>query len=631
MAIPLPPNPSIKHLKKQAKTLFKAWQTRDEAAMRRIQTHHPQLINQPLSAVSTFDFRLTDAQLVIARDYGFSSWNRLKASIESLTGTLADSLQQFRLAVLAQDVEKVKQLFQQYPALSQHVNVSIFDFDGVDPSVPGVHHSTALDRAAFHGFAEIVRLLLQQPHPPIDVLNEFGGTPLSTAVYGLSHSARRDGNFPATIEALIEAGSKIDPQWLPTGSKAVDALLSKFLNQRETSLSDSTVFDEAVQTIINGNADRLKVLLKQNSELIRARSTSQYHVTLLHYVAANGVEDDLQKTPANAVEIARILLDAGAKVDALADTYGGDTAQTPLALLVSSIHPATAGVQADLVRVLCEAGAAVNGLNDDGLPMATALAFRYPAAADMLAVCGAGVDNLIFAAAVGRLDQVRSRFDETGSLIDQPYRIATIQNEKGWRGTTLFPSDDPQIYMTQAFTCACMGGHIPVAEFLLQKGVGVNAAPRYQQTGLHEAALQGHLDMVKFLIGQGADASIRENQFNGTPAGWADHGGHGAVKNYLLQHYQPDMVDAAAFGLVNRVKTLLDNHPQSANGEDGQGRPLREAASRGDEAIVRLLLENGANPNLATSQGSTALDYALHYGQTRVADLLRQHGGQPGS
>ena len=45
----------------------------------------------------------------------------------------------------------------------------------------------------------------------------------------------------------------------------------------------------------------------------------------------------------NAVAIATMLLDAGAGVDVLADTYGGGVAQTTLNLLVSSAHPAHAG------------------------------------------------------------------------------------------------------------------------------------------------------------------------------------------------------------------------------------------------------------------------------------------------
>ena len=151
----------------------------------------------------------------------------------------------------------------------------------------------------------------------------------------------------------------------------------------------STTFEEAVRTIITGNATALKGLLQEAPGLIAARSASGHRATLLHYVAANGVEDELQKTPANAVEIARILIEAGAEVDALADTYGGGTNQTTLCLLVSSCHPAEAGLQPALAQVLCDAGAAVNGVADDGAPLATALMFSYTRSVDVLVQCGA--------------------------------------------------------------------------------------------------------------------------------------------------------------------------------------------------------------------------------------------------
>ena len=107
-------------------------------------------------------------------------------------------------------------------------------------------------------------------------------------------------------------------------------------------------------------------------------------------MAANGIEDELQRSPANAVEITRTILAAGAEADALAQTYGGGTAQTTLCLLVTSIHPARAGVQADVVKLLVAAGAQAEGLEDDGLPLMSALRFGYGVAAEMLVSCGPG-------------------------------------------------------------------------------------------------------------------------------------------------------------------------------------------------------------------------------------------------
>src|SRR5262249_17555376 len=143
-------------------------------------------------------------------------------------------------------------------------------------------------------------------------------------------------------------------------------------------------FEAAAEAIVGGDEATLAALLL-DPELASARSARRHHATLLHYVAANGVEDFRQKSPPNAVAIATLLLDAGAAVDALADTYGGGPAQTTLNLLVSSVHPARAGVQVALVELLADRGAALEGLAGDGSPLLTALSFGYPAAAEALA------------------------------------------------------------------------------------------------------------------------------------------------------------------------------------------------------------------------------------------------------
>jgi len=74
--------------------------------------------------------------------------------------------------------------------------------------------------------------------------------------------------------------------------------------------------------VVGGELSSLERLLARHPELVRARSTRDHHATLLHYVAANGHEGFRQRTPRNAVEIARLLLTKGAAPDALADMYG---------------------------------------------------------------------------------------------------------------------------------------------------------------------------------------------------------------------------------------------------------------------------------------------------------------------
>ncbi|MEM8711436.1 MAG: hypothetical protein AAGG01_10825, partial [Planctomycetota bacterium] len=56
----------------------------------------------------------------------------------------------------------------------------------------------------------------------------------------------------------------------------------------------------------------------------------------------------------------------------------------------------------------------VNGLEDDGMPLATALVFGYTSAARALRDVGARVDSIFFAAGLGDLDIVRSFFSSKG-------------------------------------------------------------------------------------------------------------------------------------------------------------------------------------------------------------------------
>ena len=85
---------------------------------------------------------------------------------------------------------------------------------------------TPLHAAAFHGFAAVIRALLDADEDaPLDWLNGYGGTPLGTCMYGRQHSWRADGDFPSSIKLLVGAGSAVRAEWLPTSDDAIDAIL----------------------------------------------------------------------------------------------------------------------------------------------------------------------------------------------------------------------------------------------------------------------------------------------------------------------------------------------------------------------------------------------------------------------
>jgi ankyrin repeat protein len=254
-------------------------------------------------------------------------------------------------------------------------------------------------------------------------------------------------------------------------------------------------YERAVDAIVAGDAAALARLLRDDPKLVRARSTREHQSTLLHYVSANGVEDFRQKTPKNIVAIARMLLDAGADVNAESEAYGGHS--TALNLAATSIHPAIAGVQTDLLQFLLDRGASI-----DARDVVSCLRNGRGPAAEYLAAQGAQLD-LEGAAGVGRLDAVKSFFAAGGRLMPP-----TTQER-----------------MADAFAAACGYGKTAVVEFLLQRGMNVGAKLRnHGQTGLHGAAGGGFVDTVELLLKWRAPVDARDDRFDATPLGWALYG-----------------------------------------------------------------------------------------------------------
>ncbi|XHR96041.1 ankyrin repeat domain-containing protein [Mucilaginibacter sp. UC70_90] len=259
-------------------------------------------------------------------------------------------------------------------------------------------------------------------------------------------------------------------------------------------------FEQAADAIAAGNADALKSLLAQRPDLISKRSRRNHHSTLLNYIGANGFEGMRQKTPQNAVEIAAILLDAGAEVDAWGDMYGGTST---LGLVATSVHPVIAGVQEELMDILIRHGADPNyavaaDYTDGNLILACLHNGRYEPVR-YLASKGAEVE-LEGAGGIGDLEKVKSYFDDHGELINKS--IAAKRD-----GCLIW---------------ACVCGHRPVVEFLLMHGCSVRTVWD-NTTPLHSAAHGGQVELVKLLLNKGADMEAL-NGYGGTVLGstlWA--------------------------------------------------------------------------------------------------------------
>src|SRR5687768_1035161 len=140
----------------------------------------------------------------------------------------------------------------------------------------------------------------------------------------------------------------------------------------------SAAFEAAADAIVAGDSAALRALLAAHPSLIAARSDRDHRAPLLHYIAANGVEDERQLSPPDAVEIATVLLDAGAEVDATSEAYGGG--YTALGLVATSTPPRRAGVQIPLIDLLLQRGAAIDGVKPGESIVRSALANNCPEA-----------------------------------------------------------------------------------------------------------------------------------------------------------------------------------------------------------------------------------------------------------
>jgi hypothetical protein len=303
---------------------------------------------------------------------------------------------------------------------------------------------------------------------------------------------------------LREAGVAVtDARGFIAGAHHFDTWDAFDAFRREAARPDSATaaFEASVEAVIDGDVPELERRLADRPELIEARSARRHRATLLIYVGANGVEDFRQRTPPNAVHVARTLLTRGADVNAVATMYGGSTT---LGLVATSVHPERAGVQRALIDLLIANDAtfdsAVAPDYTHGLIINACLANGRGDAAVFLAERGARLD-LEGACGIGRLDVVRQFVDAAGL----PLPAATERQ------------------LRAGFGWACEYGRRDVVELLLRLPIDLNTI-HHGETGLHWAALHAHISIVRTLLDAGFGVDVKDARWGSTPLGWAIHG-----------------------------------------------------------------------------------------------------------
>lgn len=259
-------------------------------------------------------------------------------------------------------------------------------------------------------------------------------------------------------------------------------------------IEDAT-FRRAVEFLDAGDVEGLREHLKRHPNLARqhvAFEGGNYfrNPTLLEFVAENPVRHG--KLPKNIVEITKVILEAGVDQSSLSET---------LMLVATGSVPRECGVQMGLINLLCDGGA-----DPDSAAESAAVLFELQAL-DALLAHGARI-SLALAVALGRTEDARR----------------------------LLTDADPQ-QRHLALSLGSQYGHLEIVRLLLDAGEDPNrfnpVGGHSHSTPLHQAAGNGHLDVVKFLIERGAKRDVKDILFGGTPAGWAAYAGKKEVEAFL--------------------------------------------------------------------------------------------------
>uniref|UniRef100_A0A8B9P9X3 Ankyrin repeat and sterile alpha motif domain containing 1A n=1 Tax=Apteryx owenii TaxID=8824 RepID=A0A8B9P9X3_APTOW len=205
---------------------------------------------------------------------------------------------------------------------------------------------------------------------------------------------------------------------------------------------------------------------------------------------------------------------------------------------------------------------------------------------------------------------------------------------------------------------AALNGHKDVVEVLLRNDALTNVADCKGCYPLHLAAWKGDADIVKLLIHQGPSHTkvneqnaleIKElkkygpfdpyinakNNDNETALHCAAQYGHTEVVKVLLEEltdptmrnnkFETPLDLAALYGRLEVVKMLLNAHPNLLSCNTKKHTPLHLAARNGHKAVVHVLLDAGMDSNYQTEKGS-ALHEAALFGKTDVVQILLAAG-----
>lgn len=500
MSSQLPPNPNLIYLKKQAKTLLRQIKAGEPAAVERCRQSHPHGENLPAP-------RLSDAQLILAREYGFASWPRLKHFIEGVRG---------------------RPLHRAFETDIEYYEGRAFGLHSVYQT--GQERALNLIRRSHPGFARASDETIKAADFTMDD---------ARLVLAREHGFADWAALAAHVERLAQ-GKVVEPFRV-----AFQAVKDGDLEQFKQTLAGHPELVATPGTNGNGllhlaasfhQLEMVNLLLAAGADINMANNKGW---TLLHgvaYTSVGGTPDG----PELVINLIDSLLAAGADVTAEAHGAGGTPLMQALfwgnrpqaeRLAQEGIYPnnlrAAAGLgRLDLVQrffnpdgsLKPEAGAKrAFHRPHSGFPPWTPTDNRQEI-----------VDEaLVYAAKSGRTNVMDFLLTQGADIDGAPYH-----------STALF--------------WAISKGQTETVRWLLEHGADVHRLGSFggekNINALHMAAWGGHLESAALLLQYGADAAYHEPRYNSSPVGWADHLGHPELRDYLLEHARLSQEDAVRFG-----------------------------------------------------------------------------------
>ena len=440
------------------------------------------------------DAKLHEAQLVVAREYGFASWRALKARIDALNPAAAERSRVFA-AARAGDVATVRAAF-----------AAGFDPYAMDEDGRTVHQIAKEER--FEDLELLARQVHERETRPQNIVQALAGI-IDAASKGDAGALReRLDADPDLIDALGGRGFQKATALHLAALKDRHACL-RLLIERGADVSVRDFPNNATPlhfAAMRGDLETVRILVEAGADPnaenddygvgVLGWATCFQHVRedVAAYLLAHGAR--LNLWTAIALDRGEVVRDLVAREPALlnARMTRNLRRRTPL-------HHAAAKSRPAMVQLLLELGADPSAADATGATALTTAAQDNadPAIATLLLKAGAPLD-LLTAINLHRFDAAETM------LREDPARIG------------------PHGRDTIALHLAVARKNIPTIRWLIAHGVDVNAKRLMwdcNHTALHMCIEYGAIDIARLLLGAGADPNIRDDKYAATALGWA--------------------------------------------------------------------------------------------------------------